>query len=126
MGPHTAVVLEGVLKAVHRVQHKVGCRAHQAEVVLNSACWAKSSRKQAPACYTSARHHASRCETGTRLHWDQGPALAHAANGYHGHWHEALGQCQKVQASAASGPQGQLAGGPRQKGLLPVGSSQRK
>ena len=24
MGPRTAVVLEGVLKAVHRVQHKVG------------------------------------------------------------------------------------------------------
>ena len=54
MGPHTAVVLEGVLKAVHWVQHTVGYRAHLAEVVLNMACWAKSSRKQAPACYTSA------------------------------------------------------------------------
>ena len=96
MGPRTAVVIEGVLRALHRVQHKVGYRAHQAEVVLNSACWAKRSRKQAPACYTSARQQASRCETGTRLHWDQGSALAHAANGHHGDWHEALEQCQKV------------------------------
>ena len=53
MGPRTAVLLEGVLKAVHWVQHTVGYRAHLAEVVLNSACWAKSSRKQAPACSTS-------------------------------------------------------------------------
>ena len=93
MGPRTAVVIEGVLRALHRVQHKVGYRAHQAEVVLNSACWAKRSRKQAPACYTSARQQASRCETGTRLQWDQESALAHAAKGHHGHWHEAVGQC---------------------------------
>ena len=90
MGPRTAVVLEGVLKAVRRVQHTVGYRAHRAEVVLDMACWAKSSRKQAPACYTSARPHANRCETGTRLHWDQGSALAHAARGHSGHWHKAL------------------------------------
>ena len=116
MGPRTAVVLEGVLKAVHRVQHKVGCRAHQAEVVLNSACWAKSSRKQAPACYTSARQHA-RCETSTRLHWDQGSALVHAANGHHGHWNEALGQSHRGSWPGA---------GPRQKELLSGGSSQQK
>ena len=79
MGPRTAVVLEGELKAVHRVQHKVGYRAHQAEVVLNLACWTKSLPKQASACYTSARQQASRCETVTRLHSDQGSALAHAA-----------------------------------------------
>ena len=36
MGPRTAVVLEGVPKAVHRVQHKVGYRAHLAEVVRNN------------------------------------------------------------------------------------------
>ena len=46
MGPRTAMVLEGVLKAVHWVQHTVGYRAHLAEVVLNMACWAKSLRKQ--------------------------------------------------------------------------------
>ena len=55
MGPHTAVVLEGVLKAVHR----------------------------------------------------------DTAKGHHGHWQEALGQCQKVQASAASGPQGSWPGASR-------------
>ena len=98
MGPRTAVVLEGVLKAVHWVHHTVGYRAHLAEVVLKMACWAKSSRKQAPACYTSARPHANRCETGTRLHWDQGSALAHAARGHSGHWHKALWQGQKVLA----------------------------
>ena len=37
IGPRTAVVLEGVPKAAHRVQHKVGCRAHLAEVVQDKA-----------------------------------------------------------------------------------------
>ena len=125
MGPRTAVVLEGVPKAVHRVQHKVGYRAHLAEVVQDMACWAKSSRKQAPACYTSARQHASRCETGTRLHWDQGSALAHAARGQNGHWHKALRQGQKVLAQqVAYKGNGRGPAGPRQKGLLPGGSSQ--
>ena len=39
-----------------RLQPKIGRLAHQAAVDLSSAGWAKSSREQAPACYTSARH----------------------------------------------------------------------
>ena len=111
---------EGVLKTAHRVPHMVGGRAHRAEVVRDLACWTGSSRKQAPACYTSARQHASRCETGTRWHWDQGSALAHAAKGHHGHRQEALGQCQASAGTRSkSGPQGQTR-------LLPRGSSQQK
>ena len=48
-GTTHAMVLEGVLKTAHRAQHMVGDRAHRAEVVLNLACWTRSSRKQAPA-----------------------------------------------------------------------------
>ena len=73
-GTTHAMVLEGVLKTAHRAQHMVGDRAHRAEVVLNLACWTRSSRKQAPACYTSARQHAGRCETGARL-GTRGPHL---------------------------------------------------
>ena len=66
---------------MHGVQQKTDEQAHQAEVVLTMACWTESSRKQAPAYYTSARQHASRCETGTKAHWDQESAQAHAARG---------------------------------------------
>ena len=59
------------LKVELRAQPKIGRLAHQAAVVLNSAGWTKSSRKQAPACYTSARHQASRCETDVALLWDK-------------------------------------------------------
>ena len=41
------------LKVELRAQPKIGRLAHQAAVVLNSAGWTKSSREQAPACYTS-------------------------------------------------------------------------
>ena len=58
------------LKVKLRVQPKIGRLAHQAAAVLNSAGWTKSSREQAPACYTSARHQASRCETDVALLWD--------------------------------------------------------
>ena len=70
IGTHSALVLGGVLKAALRVQHMVGEQAHQAEVVRNLAGRTWSSRKQAPACYTSARQHAGRCETHKSLRWD--------------------------------------------------------
>ena len=60
MGPRTARVLkvEGGAKGAAQA----GRLAHKAAVVLNLADWSESSRKQALACYTSARHQASRCD----------------------------------------------------------------
>ena len=54
-----------------RLQPKIGRLAHQAAVDLGSAGWAKSSREQAPAYYTSARQ-ANRRETDVALRGDQG------------------------------------------------------
>ena len=120
MGPHTAMVLESVLKAVHWVNHTVGYQAHPAEVVENGLLG-----EELPACYTSTRPHANRSETGTRLHWDQKSALAHAARGHSGHWHKALWQGQKVLAQqVAHRGSGRGPAGSRQKGLPPGGSSQ--
>ena len=56
-------VLKVERKVKLRVQPKLGGLAHKAAVVLDLADWSESSRKQTPACYTNARHQASRCET---------------------------------------------------------------
>ena len=40
-------------------------------IVRNLTCWAASSRKRAPACYTSESHRARRCETRAKPRWDQ-------------------------------------------------------
>ena len=77
------------------------CRA---EVGRDLACWTGSLRKQAPTCYTSARQHASRCETGTRWHWDQGSALAHAAKGHHGHSRWPTGKAARCRKMGAQPP----------------------
>ena len=56
------------LKVELRLQPKIGRLAHQAAVDLSFAGRAKSSREQAPAYYTSARHQANRRETDVALH----------------------------------------------------------
>ena len=54
---------EGGAKGGAKGAAQAGRLAYKAAVVLNLADWSGSSRKQAPACYTSARRQASRCET---------------------------------------------------------------
>ena len=56
------------LRVEPRLQPKIGRLAHQAAADLGSAGEARSSREQAPAYYTSARHQSSRRETGVALH----------------------------------------------------------
>ena len=55
-----------------RLQPKIGRLALQAAVDLSSAGWSRSSREQASAYYTSARHQADRRETDVS-------SLSHAA-----------------------------------------------
>ena len=97
-----------------RLQPKIGRLAHPAAVVLSSAGWTKSSREQAPACYTSARHQSNRRETDVALLWDQGSSLAHAAE------RATLTDTTPISEAAAGGLQAPGIGGP-----LPAESSQQ-
>ena len=82
-----------------RLQPKTGRLALQAAVDLGSAGRSKSSREQAPACYTGVRHPANRRETIVALHWDQGSSLSHAAKRATHSLTRSTGQCQDVQVS---------------------------
>ena len=105
------------LKVELRAQPKIGRLAHQAAVVLNSAGWTKSSREQAPACYTSARHQASRCETDVALLWGQGTTSGGCAK---------MGSWPTEAPKGALGPRGRPAGvlAPGTQNLRAAGCSQ--
>ena len=112
-----------------RLQPKIGRLAHQAAVDLSSAGWAQSSREQAPAYYTSARHQANRRETDVALRGDQGSTRSHAArratHSLAQSTEAAPGLWSEVQ-QAANGPEDKQpgAGRPPTKWMLPAGSSQ--
>ena len=116
-------------KVERRLQPKVGRLAHQAAAELGSAGWAKSSREQAPACYTSAGHQANRRETGVALRGDQGSTRSHAARratrSLAQSTEAAPGLWSEVQ-KAAKGREGKQprASRPPAKWVLPAGSSQ--
>ena len=114
-----------------RLQPKTGGLNLQAAVDAGSAGRSRSSREQVPAYYTSVRHQVNQGETVETLHWDQGSSLAHAAK----RASQSLARSTEAvpgrasEQKAASGPQGQAAGGlqaPGIRGLLPGGRSQRK